>query len=120
MKLRKLWLILMIMITHKFQRSLLNHEPLIRVYFFIVSQEMTALSLFMMGSNKKELSPYFEDALAVYRSNTKLGEIMCAGIINIKHLSLGIRHLYYVVCCYIVRCSSLGCCTERQPMPSSR
>lgn len=45
--------------------------PFIRVFLFAVSQEMTALSLFMMGSNKKELSPYFEDAVAVYRSYTK-------------------------------------------------
>ena len=44
--------------------------PFIRVFYCLL-QEMTALSLFMMGSSKKELSPYFEDALAVYRSNTK-------------------------------------------------
>lgn len=38
---------------------------------YFVSQEMTALSLFMMGSNRKDLSAYFEDALSVYRANTK-------------------------------------------------
>lgn len=49
---------------------LCKNVPFIRV-FLLLLQEMMSLSLFMMGSNKKELSPYFEDALAVYRSNTK-------------------------------------------------